>query len=53
MEAIARKNFDLMYIEAEYNNICFCLVTRDGWYYTRITAENRAEAVEKFLKGVY
>lgn len=52
MEAIARRGFDVLYIESEYTDAVFCIVTRDGWYNRRITAGTRAEAVEIFMKGV-
>lgn len=51
MEAIARKGFGLLYIEAEYEDCVFCLVTVDGWFNRRFTAASRDEAIEKYMKG--
>ena len=54
---IASKGFALLVLDHEWNGCpelklkpgCYCRILIDGWYRGSLTAENRDQAIEKFL----
>lgn len=53
MTAIYSKGFNILYVEAEYSDIGFYLVTCDGYYSGRFTAPDRETAIKLFTSEAW
>ena len=56
-QVIARKLFRTLVLDYEWNfngeTSVYCRILNDGNYYGQLTARNREEAINKFMKGQY